>query len=126
MTKTALDIGLPTPGQPFSWAIMDGDMLYTTHAAVTPEGGILQEDVEAQAHLTFQNFRKTVEVAGGTMDDFLQLTIYITDGSHMAAVDKVYEGYFQPPYPNRATLIVAGLVGPGMLIEVTGVARIKG
>ncbi|QPM90259.1 RidA family protein [Pseudooceanicola algae] len=122
--KEALDIGLPTPGQPFSWAIRSGEMIYTTHAAVTPEGGILQEPVEAQAHLTFQHLARTMEVAGGSMADYLQLQIFLVDGADMAIVDKVYAQYFQAPYPNRATLIVAGLVGPGMLIEVTAIGRV--
>lgn len=122
--KREIDMGLPTPGQPFSWAIGSGDMLFTTHGPVTPEGGILQDTTEAQAHLTFQHFRTTVEAAGGTMDDYLQLQIFLTDPADVGPVDEVYRQYFRAPYPNRATIIVAGLVAPGMKIEVTGIARI--
>jgi 2-iminobutanoate/2-iminopropanoate deaminase len=122
--KTEIDMGLPTPGQPFSWAIGSGDLLFTTHGPVTPEGGILQASTEEQAHLTFQHFRSTVEAAGGTMDDYLQLQIFLTDLADVGPVDAVSQQYFRAPSPNRATIIVAALVAPGMKIEVTGIARV--
>ena len=124
--KKELDIGLPTPGQPFSWAIASGDFLFTTHGPVTPEGGILQADIREQAHLTFQHFRTAIEAAGGSMDDYVQLQIFLIDPADVGPVDEVYRQYFRAPYPNRATVIVAGLVAPGMKIEVTGVAHIAG
>lgn len=122
--KREIDCGLPTPGQPFSWAIGYGDTLYTTHGPVTPEGGILQADIAEQAHLTFANMKRAVEAAGGTTDDYVQVKIFLVDGAHVAAVDAVYREYFRPPFPNRATVVVAGLVAPGMKIEVTAIARI--
>lgn len=123
--KREIDMGLPTPGQPFAWAIGSGDFVFTTHGPVTPEGTILQASIEEQAHLTFQHFRSTIEAAGGTMADYLQLQIFLVDMAHVGPVDAIYKEYFPAPYPNRATIIVAGLVAPGMMIEVTGIARVS-
>ena len=61
-------MGLPVPAQPFAWAIGSDDLVLTTHGPVTPEGTILQASIEAQAHLTFQHFKTTIEAAGGTME----------------------------------------------------------
>ena len=59
------------------------------------------------------------------MDDYLQLQIFLTDLADVGPVDTVYRQYFSAPYPNRATVIVAALVAPGMKIEVTGIAQVN-
>ena len=81
------------------------------------------------AHLLEPGERHVVEdlgralAAGGcTFADVLQVTIYLLDVADMARVDEVYRSYFKPPYPVRASLIVAGLVAPGMRIELNAVA----
>jgi enamine deaminase RidA (YjgF/YER057c/UK114 family) len=33
--------------------------------------------------------------------------------------------YFQAPFPNRATVIVAGLMVPGAVIEIVAYAHLK-
>ena len=62
--------------------------------------------------------------AGGTMADVAQVLIYLTDGADAAAMNAVYRTYFEPPYPNRATVVVAGLLGPGAIIEIVANAHI--
>ena len=42
----------------------------------------------------------------------------------MAAMNAVYRTYFEPPYPNRATVVVAGLLVPGAIIEIVANAHI--
>jgi 2-iminobutanoate/2-iminopropanoate deaminase len=44
----------------------------------------------------------------------------------MAPVDRIYRDYFAAPYPTRASLVVAGLVAPGMRIELCAVAHASG
>ncbi len=120
--KEEIDCGLPDFGQPFSWAIRAGGVLYTTHGPVTPEGKILQAGIEEQAALTLANLVRAVEAAGGTAESVVQATVYILDIADMAPVDEAWRRVFSPPWPNRATLIVAGLVAPGMRIEVQATA----
>jgi 2-iminobutanoate/2-iminopropanoate deaminase len=122
--KNQIDMGLPEPSQPFAWAISSGEFLFTTHGPVLADGRILQGSTADQAHLTFQHFQSAAKAAGGSMDDYVQLQIFLTDRADVAVVDEIYRLYFRPPYPNRATVIVAGLVVPEMNIEVTGIARI--
>lgn len=122
--KEEIDCGLPVPGQPFAWAIRARGTLYTTHGPVTPDGTILQGDITQQAELTLRNMIASVEAAGGTAADFVQRQIFLVDGADMAPVDAVYRRFFAPPYPNRASLIVAGLVAPGMRIEISAIAEL--
>ena len=122
--KEEIDCGLPTPGQPFSWAIRARGTLYTTHGPVLPNGSILQGSTAEQAELTLKNMIAAVEAAGGTAADFVQVQIFLIDEADVAIVDDVYRRTFSPPYPNRATVIVAGLVAPGMRVEITSIAEL--
>jgi 2-iminobutanoate/2-iminopropanoate deaminase len=122
--RREIDTGLPSLGQPFSWAIADGQMVYTSHGPVTPEGKILQGDISAQTRLTLDNLRRAIEAAGGTLDDVLQVQLYLLDVADMKPVDAVYAQVFRAPYPSRSTAVVAALVAPGMRIELLATARI--
>ena len=122
--REQVETGLPSLGQPFSWAIRDGGMVYTSHGPVTPEGKILVGDITAQTALTLDNLRMSMQAAGGSLDDVLQVQLYLLDVADMKAVDLVYAGVFRAPYPSRSTAVVAGLVAPGMRIELLATARV--
>lgn len=123
--KEVVDVGLPTPGQPFSWAVKaSGAMLFTAHGPVRADGSIHTGDVEEQARLTFGNLRDAVYAAGGRMDDVAQVLIYMLDVADMPVIDRVYREFFAPPYPNRSSAAVAALVVPHMKIEIVAYAAI--
>jgi enamine deaminase RidA (YjgF/YER057c/UK114 family) len=48
----------------------------------------------------------------------------MTELKDMPHIDAVYREFFQPPYPNRSSMGVAGLVVPGMKIEIVAYAVI--
>ena len=126
MPHTALDVGLPALGQPFSWAIKAdlsrSHLLFTAHGPVRPDGTIETGDISAQARLTFANLRQAVVAAGGSLADVAQVLIYMTDVADMPAIDAVYREFFAPPYPNRSSAAVAALVVPGMKLEIVAYA----
>ncbi|MFT8243974.1 RidA family protein [Roseomonas sp. BN140053] len=122
--KQEVDTGLPVPGQPFSWAIRSGGLLFTTHGPVQPNGSVLQGDIRQQARLTLENLRHSLEAAGGSLDGVVQATIFLVDGADMAPVDEVYREFFRAPFPNRASVVVAGLVAPGMRVEIQAIAAL--
>ena len=130
MPHTALDVGLPALGQPFSWAIKAdlsrSHLLFTAHGPVRPDGTIETGDVSAQARLTFANLRQAVVAAGGSLADVAQVLIYMTDVADMPAIDAVYREFFAPPYPNRSSAAVAALVAPGMKLEIVAYAVVPG
>ena len=57
------------------------------------------------------------------MGDVTQVLIYLTDPEHFAAMNAVYETFFEKPYPNRAT-VIAGLMVPGAVIEIVAYAHV--
>ena len=40
-------------------------------------------------------------------------------------MNEVYRQFFDPPYPNRATIVVAGPMVPGIVIEIVAYAHLK-
>lgn len=123
--KQVIDVGLPPLKQAFSWAVKaKGDMLFSVHGPVRPDGSIDTGSIEQQARLTFANLQQAVHAAGGTLDNVTQVLIYMTDVADMADIDAVYREFFTEPFPNRASVGVAALVEPGMKLEVLSYAMI--
>lgn len=123
--RQTVETGLPAPAQPFAWATRVGDLVFTTHGPVDADGRILQAGVEAQTRLTLDNLKQALERAGSSLAAVAQVQIFLIDVADMATVDKVYREYFDAPYPTRASLVVAGLVAPGMRIELCAIARTR-
>lgn len=122
--KHIVDIGLPFIGQPFSWAVKAGGLLFTTHGPVRSDGTLDTGPIEQQARLTLENVRRAVAAAGGRMSDVAQVLIYMTDERDMPVIDRVYREFFEAPYPNRSSVAVRGLVAPGMRVEMVVYAAI--
>ena len=122
--KHIVDTGLPPIGQPFSWAVKAGGLLFTTHGPVRGDGTLDTGPIERQTRLTLENIRTAVTAAGGQMSDVAQVLIYMTDERDMPAIDRVYREFFEAPYPNRSSVAVRGLVAPGMRVEMVVYAAI--
>ena len=122
--KEVVDVGLPALKQPFSWAVKAAGLLFTAHGPVRADASIDTGPIADQARLTFANLQGAVRAAGGTMADVAQVLIYMTDVADMPAIDAVYREFFEAPYPNRSSMGVAGLVVPGMKIEIVAYAMV--
>ena len=70
---------------------------------------IVDGDFEARARRVFDNLKAVTEAAGGSLDQIVKLTIYLTDLGNFATVNEVMADYFAEPYPARAALGVAAL-----------------
>ncbi|HEX4151252.1 MAG TPA: RidA family protein [Steroidobacteraceae bacterium] len=73
--------------------------------------------IEAQIHQVFKNLQAIVGAAGAGFDDVVKATVFLTDLSHFALVNRIMAEYFREPYPARAAVGVAALPR-GALIEV--------
>jgi enamine deaminase RidA (YjgF/YER057c/UK114 family) len=122
--KQVVDTGLPPLAQPFSWAVKARGLRFTAHGPVRADGSIDTGTIEDQARLTFGNLQRAVAAAGGSLEDVTQVLICMTDVKDMPQVDRVYREFFAPPYPNRSSMGVSGLVVPGMKIEIVAYAAI--
>ena len=116
---------LPSEDAPLEWAVTADGILYTAHVPLRADGSIEDGPIERQAEVTFDNLKRTLEAAGGALDDVTQVLIYLTDPAVFQGMNAVYRRFFAKPYPNRATVIVAGLMVPGAVIEIVAYAHLK-
>ena len=81
-------------------------------------------DINAQARQALDNVRKVVEAGGGTMDDVVKLTIFVTDVRYREAYAEARSKFFGPNPPASTLVQIANLAVPGALIEIEAVAAL--
>ena len=105
---------------PYSQAIAAHGIVFVSgQLPIDPETSEIPNDsIEHRAHVCLRNMRSIIETAGGTMDDAVKTTIFLTDLNQFKAVNAVYAEYFNAPYPARSTVQVAALpLGADIEIE---------
>lgn len=66
---------------------------------------------------------KILEAAGGSLENFVDITVFLTDMALYKDFNSVYNEYFTDQKgPARTTVGVASLPGPHLLIEIKGTA----
>ncbi|HYX68876.1 MAG TPA: RidA family protein [Terriglobales bacterium] len=107
---------------PFSEAVRVGDTLYISgHIGFDPATGKPGATPEQEARLVMDAIQRTVEAAGMSMDDVVQVQVYCTDVSLYDTFNSVYRSYFHGNYPARAFL-GSGKLLFGARYEVMGLA----
>jgi enamine deaminase RidA (YjgF/YER057c/UK114 family) len=114
---------LVPPSGPISQATRVGPHIWTAQIPKDPiSGRIIPGGIEEQTDRVLENLRLTLEGAGGSLADVVQVTVFIIDAADAPGMNTVWKKRFSPPYPNRATVLVAGLLGEGVRIEITAQA----
>ncbi len=88
------------------------------------DGRVIDHDIEQQCHTVFANVRVVVEDAGGTWDDIVDVTVFLTDMERdFETFNRIYGEYFADNQPTRTTVEVNRLPTP-IAIELKVIARI--
>ena len=70
---------------------------------------VVEGDFAARARQVFENLKAVAEEAGGSLNDAVKLTIFLTDLGNFATVNEVMAEYCDEPYPARAAVQVSAL-----------------
>ncbi len=107
---------------PYSQAMRAGGLVFLSgQIPLDPATMALVEgDVAAQAERVFDNLSAVAEAAGGSLDDLVKVTVYLTDLGDFQTVNDVMARRFRKPYPARAAIGVAALPR-GAAVEVEAV-----
>ena len=112
---------LAPPVGPFSQAIRAGDFIFFSgQVGQDPATGkLVQGGVEAEARQLFKNLGTLLEAAGKSFADVVKANVFLTVIQDFAAVNAIYAGEFEPPFPARTTVAVAALpLGASIEIEL--------
>ena len=78
---------------------------------------LVSGDIDAEIRRVFDNLAAVAKAAGGTLDDAVKVTVFLTDLAHFGRVNEIMATYFQQPYPARAT-VQARLAAPQFTVEI--------
>ena len=101
----------PRPVGPYSQAIRAGCFLFIAgQIPIDPKTGELVGDsFEEAARRVIENVKAIVEAAGGSLEDIVKVTVYMTDLSLFGEFNRIYAEYFRDRKPARAVVGVARL-----------------
>ena len=111
---------------PYSRAVWAGGILYLSgQLGIDPvTGKIVEGGVGAETEQLLKGLSAVLAAAGLTMGDVVKANVFLTDMNDFAAMNKVYETFFETPYPARSTVVVAALPGGGHVeIELVASAQ---
>ena len=113
-----------TAGVGYSHVAKAGDTVYIAgQIALDVDGNLVGKgDIEAQTHQVYANLQAIIEELGGSLEDIVKLTTYLTDRSHLEAFRRVRNRFFRVPFPPNTLLFVSGLAHPDYLVEIEAVA----
>jgi 2-iminobutanoate/2-iminopropanoate deaminase len=108
---------------PYSQAVRAGVFIFTSgQIPVEPStGAVVDKGIGEQTRRVLENLRAVLEAAGSSLAGVVKTTVFLKDISAFAEMNKVYEGFFSPPYPARSTVAVKDLP-KGVDIEIDAVA----
>ena len=112
---------------PYSQALKTGASAFVFISGQIPAdaaGRIVGGTAAEQAEICLGNVKSIVEAAGGGMSSIVKVTVFLHNMEDFAAVNEVYSGFFEPPYPARAC--IGGLDLPkGALVKIEAIAALE-
>ncbi|NRA40844.1 MAG: RidA family protein [Pseudomonadales bacterium] len=120
--STIATTAAPAAIGPYSQAVRAGNTVYLSgQIPLVPETMTLVEgDISTQTRQVFNNLQAVAIAAGGSLANMAKVEIFLTDLNDFAAVNTVMQEFFQPPYPARACVEVAGLP-KGAAVEIQAI-----
>ena len=96
---------------PYSQAIQWGDVVFISgQVAFIPSTGELNNSTfESEVNQVIDNLDAICKEAGGSLDNILKLSIFLTDLSNFDAVNDLMKQRFSEPFPARSTIEVSRL-----------------
>ena len=95
----------------YSQAVRVGDLVFISGQIpfVPATMEVVEGDFAARARQVFDNLKAIAEAAGGSLNEAVKLTIFLTDLDNFATVNEIMAEYCDEPYPARAAVQVAAL-----------------
>ncbi|GLI83660.1 RidA family protein [Rossellomorea marisflavi] len=110
---------------PYSQGIVVNNLFYSSgQIPLTPEGMMVEGDVQAQTHQVFRNLQAVLKEAGASLESVVKATVFIKNMDDFGAINEVYGEYFSSHKPARSCVEVAKLPKDA-LVEIEVIALVK-
>ncbi|MBV9546365.1 MAG: RidA family protein [Chloroflexi bacterium] len=117
--------GVFTPQAHYSQVARAGNTLYLSGLLGFDESGQLvgPGDARAQARQAWRNIQTVLAHHGGSLQNLVKTTTYITHWAYRPLVGQARDEFFPaPPYPPSTLVVVQGLAEPQFLVEIDAIA----
>lgn len=117
--------GKPVNGSPFIMPIVRYQgLIYVAGQGAHDRRPPQQWDIESHTRKVMDKIKNLVERGGSSMEDILQLSVFLVKIDDYDGMNKVFKTYFPNGGPARTTVAVAALPG-NSLVEINCVAAVK-
>jgi 2-iminobutanoate/2-iminopropanoate deaminase len=99
-----------------------GRMLFVSGQVGVTTTGEVPEGIGAQTQAAIANVNAVLAEAGMDASNIAKMTIYLTDETSIPGFVEAAAGALPAPPPATSLLIIKGLAGPGLLIEIEAIA----
>lgn len=82
------------------------------------------DEFGAQCNRVFENLKAVAEASGGSLQDIVKLTVFLTDLTNFAEVNEIMASYCEEPYPARAAIEVSALP-KGAQVEIDAIMELS-
>ncbi|MDE3005941.1 MAG: RidA family protein, partial [Gemmatimonadota bacterium] len=110
----------------FARAVRKGDRIFVSGTTATHRDRLIGgSDAGSQAHFCLDKIEGAIRSLGATLDDVVRTRIYVANPSDAEVISRAHGdrlGHIQP----ANTLVRAGLIGDGYLVEMEAEAVVDG
>ncbi|MDY6460274.1 RidA family protein [Acinetobacter faecalis] len=112
----------PAPGM-WSNCLKVGNQVFISGMTARQSDGetVLGEEYE-QSQVIFEKIKNLIEAAGGTMNNVVKMTIFVTNIANNSAVWKARKEFFTGDFPACTLVEVKSLAKPEILLEIEALA----
>jgi 2-iminobutanoate/2-iminopropanoate deaminase len=110
----------PAPAGPYSQAVRIGPIAVSAGQGGASPDGVLPADIATQVRQALQNVLASLASVGAGAGDVAQVRVYLTDRANFAAMNEVYQDFFEAPFPVRTTVYVT--LPSALLVEIDALA----
>jgi 2-iminobutanoate/2-iminopropanoate deaminase len=113
------------PAYAYSQALGYGDLVFTQgcNPCDPDTGQVVGKTIEEQTTQAMKNLTAILAAAGGSTADVIKVSVHLASMlDDFEGFDRIYRGYFTPPYPVRTT--VGATLWHDYLLEIDVVACI--
>jgi enamine deaminase RidA (YjgF/YER057c/UK114 family) len=103
-----------------------GKLLFIAGQTASDKDGnvVGKGDIKAQTRQVFENIKAVLAAAGGSFDNLVMTTTYITDRKYREGYNEVRRGIYKTDPPTSTLVIVSGLANEEYLIEIACIASL--
>ena len=112
---------------PWEQGVKVGNLLFISgQTPMSPEGEVVGKgDAAAQTRQVMENMKSMCEAGGATLNDVVQVTVFVKNIKDLPAIMKVREAYFAPDFPSATAVEINALAHPDWLVEIEAIAVIE-